>query len=51
MLMSPLAKPDHENPHIAQRFELFAAGLEVSYLVDYLNMKLNKEMLYYNYKL
>eukprot|EP00088_Acartia_fossae_P000062 TRINITY_DN10017_c0_g2_i1.p1 TRINITY_DN10017_c0_g2~~TRINITY_DN10017_c0_g2_i1.p1 ORF type:complete len:565 (-),score=64.51 TRINITY_DN10017_c0_g2_i1:109-1770(-) len=29
MLMSPLAKPDSENPHLAQRFELFATGLEL----------------------
>jgi len=29
MVMSPLAKPDPESPHLAQRFELFVAGLEL----------------------
>ena len=34
MVMSPLAKPDPDCVHLAQRFELFVSGLEVKILVE-----------------
>jgi lysyl-tRNA synthetase class 2 len=41
--MSPLAKTKADNPHIAERFELFIAGLEVANSYSELNDPLEQE--------
>jgi lysyl-tRNA synthetase, class II len=37
MVMCPLAKPDSERPHLAQRFELFVKGMELCNAYSELN--------------